>query len=414
MRPTQKTFTCALLGLSTACGVLVDDPPAGSPIRAEHEVTGCVEFVGPPTQLMPDDPIARHHPTLDLLASGNIIVTWQVGKYPAYIAARTYTPDLEPRTDEVVVFKRDVRATHPQVAAQGEQRAIAWTSELTESLRVAAVDGTGRRTSDPRILVEDDALRPGRYADLSFSPQGDLWVMWFGGNFPAPAWSIATVPRAGAPIVHEFTARETFDLGGPSTLAHGPDGRLWAAWPEQSTRWLGRTSRIYVSPVNPGGGVERRPPVAEDNRRWERTALAFGEDSILVGWTEYPFVAGDWGAWVQALSADGEPRGEPLSLGPADGSMVDLDANGGTAVAVWQEPTEGQTDVVLQVLDAATAAPRCDVVRVTDLTPQGEARANVVLFRDGKGLRGVVVWHTETGLPGVQGIGGRAFRVPEP
>lgn len=403
-----------VLPLSYGCNLLVDDPAPGSPIRVESEVESCVQFLAPAEPLMPDDPVARHHPTLDLLSSGDLLVTWQVGKALAYIAARSYAPDLTPRTEEVVVYRRDARATHPQVAVAGDRRAIAWTSEATESLRVAAVDETGRRVSDVRVLVADDALRPGRYADLSFSGQGDLWAMWFGGNYPVPAWSIAYVPRAGEPVVNEFYAREGFDLGGPSTLRHGPDGRLWAAWPEQATGWLRRTSRIYVSPVNPGGSVIRRPPVAEAGRRWERTSLAFGHDSVLVAWTEYPFVAGDWGAWVMVLDAAGEPRGAPTPLGPGDGSMVDIDADGGTAVAVWQEPEAGQTDIVLQVLDATTAQPRCDVVRVTDMTPQGEARANVRLFRDAQGLRGVVVWHTETGLPGVQGVGGRAFRLTEP
>ena len=411
----RRLLTC--LPIVHGCGILVDDPPPGLPVHGEDDAPSCIRFLGPPKTLMPIEADARHHPTIDLLPNGGLIATWQVGKAPAYIAARTYSPDLDPLTDESIVYRRDLRATHPQIAMLGERGVIAWTSEVTESLRVAIIDAEGHRRSDPRTLVEDDALRPGRYVDLSFSPQGDLWAMWFGGNYPVPAWTIAMVPRTGPVATNEFYARQGFDLGGPSTLQHAPDGKLWVAWPEQSTRWLGRTSRVFLSPVNPGLGVERRAPVAQGERRWERTALAFTDHTILLGWTEYPFVAGDWQAWLMALDLDGAPLGDPVTLGPGHGSMVDVDALGDVGVVAWQEPDHRQTDIALMLVDDH-ARPLCDPVRVNELTAPSEARANVRLFRetaDGQErLRGVVVWHTETDEPGVQGLGGRAFEVVRP
>lgn len=382
----------------TACGRVADlsSPPDPPSTFQPAETTPCVIFDGPVVTLSATDD-ARHHPSAAWTPDG-VAVTWQVGKSPSTVALRRFRPDLTPTGPERALTT-DTRATHPQVLARGGELAVAWTSEADGAARLATLGADGQISTS---TLHPGGDRPALYPDLATGPDGAVWALWFGEARGGAQWSVARVTDD----VRAKTFGDAQD-GGPAALAATPDA-LWTIWADRSLSIFGQSSVVRLARVDLAtGALGAATTLTEAKRHLERTALAMGPQGGIAAWTEYPWARGGWGAWVQPVNAEGAAIGEARLLGAGDGAMVDVDLASDIAVAAWQEPDGASTDIVLEALSPATARPICPAVRVHPTTPGEEARADVHLRDDG---RGVIVWHVQTG-PRTFRVDGRVFHV---
>jgi hypothetical protein len=199
-------------------------------------------------------------------------------------------------------------------------------------------------------------------------------------------------------------------LGGPPTIARGPNEELWIAWPEQHVVPPKRTTRIRLAKLGADGSVGEPIDVAQGPYRWERPSLGFADDGrMLLGWTGYPFAQASWSAWARRLAADGTPLGEPFQLDERLGRMVDVASVDAIAVTAWEEPRGGQRDLRLRVIPF-DGNPDCVTLDVHPPDSAEQARASLALRQRPDGSRrGVVLWHASTETPRVQQVWGRSF-----
>lgn len=390
----------SLVLAASACG------GSRSPTRPAPEVD-CLTWLGPAVQVSPDDARTRHHPTLDALPDGGWLIGWQIGRATAQVAVRSFDADLRPRSAEHVLSGADARATHPQLAVDGERRVLGWTDDATGAFRVRTLLADGAPDGPARTIHAERSVRPALYPDLLWRGPS-LAGLWFDGQDPA-TWSVWADPDV-APV----PLRSAPGRGGPGTLRVATDDRLWLAWGEQHPTLTGRRTVRVVTPWPPPDRTPTSP--GEQPGRWERPALAPAPDGGLVAaWTVYPSGTPvdphpDWGVWIEAVAPDGSSRAVPRRLDGQAGRMVDLDAVAGVGVAAWEEPQGSSTDILVAVVDATTGAARCPVTRAHAPSATEEARAAVRLLADPEGVRGLLIWHTSVN-PGRQAIHARPFRV---
>lgn len=350
----------------------------------------CVTWQGDPVQLSPRRPEPRHHATAAFLSTGDVMVSWQVGKTPAFVATRTFTDRLQTRTREGRIDDMDSRATHPQLAVGPDDVvSMLWTDEVSGALAWRPLDGNGEPRAPALDLRGDGAERPALYGDLSYGPQGDLVATWF--TEPA-RWSVARLDgkrwaRQALPTLPDT------HIGGPGAVAHAPDGTAWVAWPERAgAQGEGGTATLRAATLT-GDTLSAPLTLLQTDDNAQRLALAFAGGDVVTAWTRYPTQDGAWGVFLGTWHPDGTPASPPRQLGGDGARMVDIATLDDLVFAAWEAPAgDDRHDLWIQAFDPS-GAPRCTPQRVHGPDDLDDTRANLAVRRDADGrVHGVVVW----------------------
>lgn len=391
-----------------------EPPPPPPPPPPEPEApNGCVTWVGEPVALSPDGDEPRHHATIAWSPDGGLLAAWQVGKDPARVVTRAFDASLAPLGDEVVASGEDRRATHPALAAHGEQAMLVWTREDDGALRRATLDGKGKPTGAPTVLAEGRPA-PARYGDVSYAPTGDAIATWFADREGAPTWPYAAIVAGKPDRPITPTPLPGTNTGGPGTVRHDPSGAPWAAWFELAAA-AGQGGEATLRVARLGAAA---PEVVHDAWRTpenlQRTSLAFVGDRVVVGWTRYPTRTASWAVGLTVVGPDGRALPTPgAPIAAAGARMLDLDAAGGVVVAGWEAPNLGQDrELWLQAFDADGKA-RCSATLAHRPHPDEDARAQILLRDVEGGVRGVVTWQRGPHAR-KQTVWARAFALAQP
>jgi hypothetical protein len=390
--------------------------PAPPPTVQIPQDGPCLIWEGPPELLTPADGRSRHHPTVGLLPTGEVLAAWQIDKVPSQIGQRTFGWPWEPLAEEQLLSLRDTQATHPQLAVSPSLRALVWTDDITGAVRYTQLSRQDGSPERPLDLVTSTAERPGLYPDLIELPGGNAAAIWYEGNEPYPRWRYAFIPPEGKVRSATIDPREDTELGGPPTLAPAAEGMIWLSWTEQDVVRPTRTTSVMLAPLDPDGVLGPPTVVASAPLRWERPALGVDEDGrVAIGWTGYPFTGGDWSAWFLLTDPSGQPTTPPIRLDRNQGHMVDVAVIDHRAVIAWEETLRTGRDLQIQVVDTRTGLGLCapKLPHPPDAAEQARATLALQPHADGE-PRGVLLWHASTDQPRQQAIWGRRFRLPRP